>query len=97
MLSADGAPPALIEQRETTQGSTSMMPSYDAGTGTLVSTNPGTATNDSEVSVFDASGLAVLDVHFTNGLGSGISVTVTAPASTPVQNMTWSTIKAAYR
>ncbi len=81
-LSSGGAPLALLEQRETTDGASSDFPTYDSGTGTL--SHSAGSTNVFEASVFDVSGLSTIDVDFVNGLGSAGLIAIALPVPTPV-------------
>jgi hypothetical protein len=81
-LSSNGSPLSLLEQRETINGANSFFPAYNAGTGVLSETAPDQ--NANEASVFDVSGLSVIDVHRTGGnTNSGTGVAIALPI-TPV-------------
>ena len=75
-----GTPLSLDEQRETIDGSSSVFPSYDAGTGVL--STAATTPNDFEASVFDVSGISTIDVEFAGGLGSAGFVAIALPITT---------------
>ena len=77
-LSSSGSPLSLLEQRETTNGANSVFPTYNAGTGVLSEAAP--IQNANEASVFDVSGLSVIDVHRAGGnTNSGIGVAIALP------------------
>lgn len=77
-LSSSGSPLSLLEQRETISGANSSFPAYNAGTGVLSETAPNQ--NANEASVFDVSGLSVIDVHRTGGnTNSGVGVAIALP------------------
>ena len=79
-LSADGVPPALLTQLETTEGASSFFPAWNPVTGTLVETHPASSGNQTEATVFDISGVQLLDVDFHNGgVNSGIRVAIAIP------------------
>jgi hypothetical protein len=77
-LLSNESPLVLLEQRETTNKANSSFPAYNAGTGVLSATAPNQ--NANEASVFDVSGLSVIDVHRTGGnTNSGVGVAIALP------------------
>jgi hypothetical protein len=77
-LSSSGSPLSLLEQRETINGANSVFPTYNASTGVLSEVAPNQ--NANEASVFDVSGLSVIDVHRAGGnTSSGIGVAIALP------------------
>ncbi|MCA8967021.1 MAG: PEP-CTERM sorting domain-containing protein [Planctomycetes bacterium] len=79
-VAADGAPPVLLSQVESTAGATSAFPSYDSLLGILASTAGPTGLNDREVSIFDISGISSLQIDFAGGaLDSGVFAAIALP------------------
>jgi hypothetical protein len=77
-LSSSGSPLLLLEQRETISGAISSFPTYNAGTGVLSETAPNQ--NANEASVFDVSGLSVIDIDRAGGnTNSGTGIAVALP------------------
>ncbi|MGI9431013.1 MAG: hypothetical protein ACR2PQ_02310 [Myxococcota bacterium] len=83
ILSSEGTPLTLIEQVESADGAVSNFPTYNDVLGELAFTAGGDD-NDSEVSIFDLSGVTSIQVDFRNGmLGSGIRAAVALPTEVP--------------
>jgi len=99
VLSSEGVPLTLVEQRETIDGEASTFPTWDPVVGTLVdATSSPSDNNEWEASIFDLGGLSVVDVDFQGGNHqSGIQMVLALPGAVPTEETSWSGVKAAYR
>ncbi len=84
VLLASSGVPALLAQRETVSSATSVLPSYNTGTGSLAAlgTTITSPQNDFEVSIFDVSGVTSLQLDYSNGgFNSGIFAAIALPGA----------------